>query len=153
MYTARIMREIKKYGPGVFALFKDNELIYDCEVITGGSVLDSHEYGGLTPEVDWVMIENIQRRRHPSTGRIFEMARLIPLAPGFEKFKKRTIDIMGYPFMTHGMGISTGCPGPLHRYFPRYKRELNEAREEGAFPICVRNKNENPDIKDKEKKD
>jgi hypothetical protein len=110
-------------------LFSDGIAIAEYPCITGGSVKDPRQYGGLTPAIEWEMIEMIEvrtlRGRKP-----FAMARLVPTDPDYAKrhYPNRTFHRLEIdPFMTHEAGRSTGCPSILPSHWAQARQALNTA--------------------------
>lgn len=141
-YELVVRREIKEKGPGVLEILNggvsNGGHAIDCfEVITGGKETDCEKYGGLTPCIDFVMIETIDFRVHPSTKKTMDMARIVPIT-GKEPYTRRTFDIDKYPFMLHRAGISTGCIAIVNRW-PAFKTIINEIFEKYGLSILVRN--------------
>ena len=96
-YQAEVIREqSQETGPGTFTLYRTNaetekrEVIGQWSVITGGSVLDPADYGGLTPPIDWVMIEPIALRQLEGRSEPSLLARLIPTGCAKSNYSKRT---------------------------------------------------------------
>lgn len=130
----------KKKGPGTLNLFINNEQKFSWECITGGNVLDSTEYGGLTPEAEWTMIEPIQMRKHPTSGKTFKFARIIPIG-NVEKFKNRTFNIDKWPFMIHISGTSTGCIAILPHDWKECSDTLNEYWKDHNYKFTIKVEN------------
>lgn len=121
-------------GAGVLFLMRGNDAFYSCDVITGGSELDPHVYGGITPPVGWIMIEPID------TTATFPRAVILPKFPdSFERdYPDRTYKINDTPFMIHAMGRSTGCIGPSHSDWEVLSMMLNRAYQENGGFLEVR---------------
>lgn len=135
-YHAIVERRREKKGPGVLKLYKDKTLVGEWECITGHNETNPKAYGGLTPTMEWVMIEKIENRKHPSRGSNFSFARIIPLG-NKEEWKNRTFEIDRWPFMIHISGKSTGCIAILPKDWSACRQALNKAFEEQAFIIKV----------------
>lgn len=128
-------------GPGAFRLYLDNELVREFSCITGGAQLDSRKYGGLTPELAWVMIQPIAMRDHPSPNRgEMEMAIIVPYAGGKTFFPNRTLyGEQLDPYMVHIAGTSTGCIAIKKEEWRDFVECINGAFEAESFPIYVKN--------------
>lgn len=135
-WYAEVERTTTTKGPGVLRLYKDEDLVGEWKVITGGKETDPKVYGGLTPPLEWVMIEPIASRKHPQ-GHKMEMARIIPFGSDKSHFPKRTFSIHHWPFMLHVAGTSTGCIAVARKDWVACKKALNEAFAESTFPIYV----------------
>ena len=128
-YWVLIARDhTKEKGPGTAFLMLGDSILDSWDVITGGSELNPKAYGGITPPILWRMVERIEKRRHPK-GHTMTMARLYPwLEEQKEEYvPPRTVDLEGVPFMTHGMGWSSGCVGPDYSELDSYAEALNDA--------------------------
>jgi len=134
-WYAEILRKPTEKGPGVLSLFKNDELVGQWDVITGGAEANAYKLGGLTPPIEWIMIEPIAYRRHPK-GHRMEMARLIPVGDKTE-YSNRTFSIHDWPFMIHVAGRSSGCPAIRKDQWKECKKALNAAFEESHFIIDV----------------
>lgn len=123
-------------GAGVFHLMRAGESIYSCDVITGGSILDPHTYGGITPPVIWSMVERIE-----INWVNFPAARIYPLDEVLfrSEYPRRSIALDGVPFMIHAMGRSTGCVGPAHTDWELFSYMLNHVWDsQGGLIIRIR---------------
>lgn len=132
IWKINVIRDKVKNGPGILTAYRLSENVFECQIITGGNQISPHEYGGLTPSVNWTMIESIKRRRHPNTGKMMEMCRIIPIDSGKIYYNKRTFGIENYPFMIHKAGRSTGCIA-IKEDWGKAKRVLNQAFKEGMI--------------------
>lgn len=133
-----VVRRIERDGPGVFRLKRGEELLGEWECITGGKELNSKNYGGLTPELKWVMIEDIAWRKHPSRDSKMEFCRIIPVGSK-EGFERRTFDVDRWPFMIHISGRSTGCIAIKSKDWKEAVKILNENWKRENFIIEVKN--------------
>jgi len=137
LYYAKLLRDgSKENGPGRLLLYKSGELIGNWGCITGGNILDSRRYGGLTPPTKWVMVEEIIKRKHPTKGSHFSFGRIIPYGDKRE-YSKRTFGISGWPFMIHIRGSSSGCIAIDRSDWSDAVQKLNEAYCESTFIIEV----------------
>lgn len=138
-WHAIIIRKRILNGPGVITLYKNYDIFDTWECYTGGKKLDPHQYGGLTPPLNYMMVELIEYRKHPMFDYSLDMARILPVGCGKAAYPKRTWDISRDPFMLHPYKTkSTGCPTPLPKYWDSFKRAFNKARKEDNFLISVR---------------
>jgi hypothetical protein len=142
VWNAVVTRHRKKKGPGKFILYKNFQIFAGWECITGGNQTDPTEYGGLTPPINWIMIEPIRERKHPSIKRggeplVLDMARIIPVGIGASVYSRRTYGIDRDPFMIHPAGSSTGCIAIDRLVWDEAKTVLNNAWREDRFLIRV----------------
>lgn len=135
-WYAVVRREVARLGKGHLSLFRGSETINRWPVITGGRQPDAKILGGITPPIEWVMIEPIRTRAHPK-GRTMNMARIIPFGPEKSVYRNRTFSIHDWPFMIHEAGSSTGCIAVLPDYWRDCRRHLNQAYAECTFSIYV----------------
>lgn len=135
-WFGEIVRARKEKGPGEFRLWLGAELKYTWPVITGGHIVEPKQYGGLTPPMDWLMVEPIAYREHPQ-GHKLEMARIVPV--GWQKalYPKRTYDLERAPFMIHVAGRSSGCIAIAPEHWREAVRAINTAFSESSFVIGV----------------
>ena len=144
-YDAEVIRErYKTKGPGTFTLYRRDlathkrEVVGQWDVITGGSILDPKEYGGLTPPIHWVMIEPIASRQLDSRSYSMRLARLTPLGKEKDEYPNRTFyNLEVDPFMIHPAGTSTGCVCILEDQFDKAEIAINEAFANSSFIITV----------------
>ena len=116
-------------------LYKENEVVGEWEIITGGNETDPKKYGGTTPPLTWVMVEEIKHRTHPSSGSKFMFARIVPVGNKMD-YHKRTFQIDQWPFMIHAAGSSTGCLA-IKGDFSGAASLLNQAFRDCTFSIDV----------------
>lgn len=115
---------------GTLSLYKDDDILEEWEVVTGGKILDPYKYGGTTPPIEWVMVEKIERRRHPNSGTVWVFGRIVPAEDEYRKmFRKRSFGLENWPFMIHAAGRSTGCIAIKGDFLGAVKA-LNQAYEE-----------------------
>ena len=119
-------------------MYDGDELLGRWGCITGGDEIDPHNYGGLTPNTKWVMIEDIRTRTHPTGNYRMEFARIIPLGDK-SGWGRRTFEIDRWPFMIHISGRSTGCIAILPKDWREAKEMLNEKYKDTTFEIEVIN--------------
>lgn len=127
-------------GPGVFRLYLHHQLLREWKCITGGDELDSRKYGGLTPELTWVMTQKIGNNEHPKRGTMY-MSIIQPVGGGKTFFPNRTLQGEdGYPFMIHVAGISTGCIAIQSSQWDDFVSCINAAFASSSFSIAVVNR-------------
>ena len=139
-YTAEVIRKDKApNGAGVLTLYQDGEAIRSWDCITGGSQLDPHAYGGVTPPIFWEMIEPIQMRTLTESNQRLEMARIVPCyAEEAAQYPKRTFDrLENDPFMIHVAGRSTGCIAVLSSVWRDCVSDLNSAWQANKGSLVV----------------
>lgn len=136
-WFAEVIREKTTRGPGVMRLWNGDTLVHQWRVYTGGQKLDPAEYGGLTPPIQWVMVEPITMRLHPQ-GHKLEMARILPLWEGKRRYPQRTYELDGWPFMIHAAGQSSGCIAIHGGQWREAVEALNRAYHANTFLIEVR---------------
>lgn len=137
-YYAIVERKLQKNGPGVLKLYFNGNLLGEYECITGGKEANPYNYGGLTPNTKWVMIEDIRSRQHPTSGSNFKFCRIIPFGSK-EEWSKRTFEVDKWPFMIHVAGISSGCIAIKQKHWIECQEKLNQAYKSSTFIIEVRN--------------
>lgn len=122
-YYVIVTRDRKKeQSRGYLCLYDSesdsDEPILKVPLVTGSAQRDPAKYGGCTPNILWVMTEEIIVRDHPHWKRGNQhMARIHPVYAGdMRDFAKRTYKLIGkyaVPFMIHVgwyyNGASTGC--------------------------------------------
>lgn len=136
-WSATVIRVNEEKGHGALYLYKDFELYDKYNCITGGDIKDPFTLSGLTPPLNWIMIEPIQYRKHPR-GHMMDMARIIPVGLGKTIYHKRTYAIDQVPFMIHKAGRSTGCIAIAADQWEEAKKAINSAWAEDTFIISVR---------------
>tara|TARA_Y100000310_G_scaffold280952_1_gene301059 strand:+ start:1579 stop:2004 length:426 start_codon:yes stop_codon:yes gene_type:complete len=136
-WFAEVIREREPKGPGTMRLYNGDTLVGEWSCITGGEITDPATYGGLTPPIQWMMVEPIKLRRHPQ-GHTMEMARLLPLWEGKSLYPKRSYELDGWPFMIHAAGSSSGCIAIHGGQWREAVEALNRAWAENTFLIEVR---------------
>lgn len=103
----------------------DGQQIFKGRTKTGGAILDPHRLGGVTPYGDYILVEPIDRRRHPR-GTTFRFGRFIPTGPIRSSHRSRTWDLEKVPFMVHYGGSSTGCIAVLPKWWPNFYKVINK---------------------------
>ena len=146
MIILEIQRRVgAEFGAGV-GTFWDTESGEEGSPLASGPVitgprykLDSKEYGAITPPGDWIPVEPLGKRDYPKVM-ASTFSRLMPASGQQTTHPKRTYGIHRKdPFMSHSMGSSSGCVGPIHvgSWKDDYKKAFNDAIKSHGLMIVI----------------